>query len=57
MPCDIYPRPAGLDVDYGTPTELCHETADNSREFVRQWTKVDNHGQLQCRHPRLVMKP
>lgn len=27
MPCDIYQRPAQLDLDYGTPTELCTETS------------------------------
>jgi hypothetical protein len=27
MPCDIYQRPAALDVDYGVPTELCKETS------------------------------
>lgn len=36
---DIYHRPAALDLDYGEPTELCHETAANSGVFVRQWTK------------------
>lgn len=35
---DIYHRPAALDLDYGEPTELCHETAANSGVFVRQWT-------------------
>jgi len=31
MPCDLYLRPAALDVDYGVPTGLCGETSANSR--------------------------
>ena len=26
--------------DYGTPTGLCHETADHSGVFTRDWTKA-----------------
>ena len=39
MPCDIYQRPKAFDVDYGVPTELCHETAENSGVFQREWTR------------------
>jgi hypothetical protein len=39
MPCDIYQRPAALNVDYGVPTGLCAETASDSGVFVREWTK------------------
>jgi hypothetical protein len=37
MPCDIYHRPALLDVDYGVPMELCHET--EAGVFTREWSK------------------
>mmetsp|Transcript_33199 Transcript_33199/g.77854 ORF Transcript_33199/g.77854 Transcript_33199/m.77854 type:complete len:170 (-) Transcript_33199:26-535(-) len=40
MPCDIYQRPAELDLDYGTPTGLCKETSSGSGVFVRDWTKA-----------------
>ena len=39
MPCDIYQRPAALDLDYGTPTALCSETAPGSAVFSRNWSK------------------
>jgi len=39
MPCDIYQRPNALDLDYGAPTGLCHETSTSSGVFVRDWTK------------------
>eukprot|EP01043_Picozoa_sp_COSAG02_P070732 COSAG02_NODE_12644_length_1515_cov_1.098164_2_plen_231_part_00 len=39
MPCDLYQRPAALDLDYGTPTERCHEAANGV--FRRQWTKAN----------------
>ena len=39
MPCDFYERPDALNLDYGTPTELCHETAPQSGIFTREWTK------------------
>jgi hypothetical protein len=39
MGCDIYQRPASLDVDYGVPTQLCHETAHGTGIFKREWTK------------------
>ena len=57
MPCDIYHRPAGLDVDYGTPTELCRETADNSGVFVRQWTKLTFTVNCNAGTSDIVMKP
>jgi hypothetical protein len=38
MPCDLYERPEAFNVDYGTPTELCHE--DREGVFVRDWTKA-----------------
>jgi hypothetical protein len=38
MPCDIYQRPEGTDLDYGTPTALCSET--DSGVFTREWTKA-----------------
>jgi hypothetical protein len=37
MPCDIYHRPASLDVDYGVPTEFCQETEEGV--FTREWSK------------------
>eukprot|EP01052_Picozoa_sp_SAG31_P030717 SAG31_NODE_3175_length_4586_cov_4.176064_5_plen_100_part_00 len=40
MPCDIYRRPASLEVDYGTPLQLCYETAKGSGVFKREWTKA-----------------
>ena len=39
MACDIYRRPAALDLDYGAPMQLCHETAPNSGIFKREWSK------------------
>merc|ERR1711879_574298 len=39
MPCDIYERPAALDLDYGVPLGLCKETSANSSIFVREWSK------------------
>ena len=39
MPCNVYPRPRALDLDYGTPTQLCQETAPGSGVFEREWTK------------------
>lgn len=42
MPCDVYTRPAQFSVDYGRPTELCHEgTGTGGRGvFTREWTKA-----------------
>ena len=57
MPCDIYHRPTALDVDYGTPTELCHETADNSGVFVRQWTKSTITVNCNAGTSKIAMKP
>lgn len=37
MPCDIYQRPKELNLDYGEPMEMCHETTNGV--FVREWTK------------------
>lgn len=39
MPCDIYQRPAELDLDYGEPTGMCAETSPQSGVFTREWSK------------------
>ena len=39
MPCDLYQRPAALDLDYGVPTERCQEIANGV--FRREWTKAN----------------
>jgi hypothetical protein len=36
-----YTRPPGLDVDYGTPLNLCSETAKGSGIFTRNYTRAD----------------
>ena len=40
--CSVaYPYPAQhFNADYGTPTEICRETAPNSGIFTREWTKA-----------------
>ena len=39
MPCDVYPRPSALDLDYGTPLGLCSETGEGTGVFTREWSK------------------
>jgi hypothetical protein len=36
----IYVFPEALNKDYGEPTEICAETAENSGVFTREWTKA-----------------
>ena len=39
QPCDIYHRPAAMDIDYGTPVDaLCQETS--AGVFRREWSKA-----------------
>ena len=39
QPCDIYHRPAAMDIDYGTPVDaLCKETS--AGVFRREWSKA-----------------
>ena len=40
MPCNIYDRPAALDVDYGVPIGRVKETKQGSGIFHREWTKA-----------------
>ena len=40
------PRPAALEVDYGTPLGLCTESETTRGVFTRKWTKADV--QLDC---------
>ena len=53
----FYVFPPELNVDYGEPTELCHETAPGSEVFVREWTKSTV--QMDCKvislRPRLML--
>eukprot|EP01050_Picozoa_sp_SAG11_P023161 SAG11_NODE_4580_length_1844_cov_1.911748_2_plen_65_part_01 len=40
----FYEFPDALNLDYGEPTEVCHETSEGV--FVRKWTKADE--QMNC---------
>lgn len=35
-----YQRPPELELDYGMPTEQCHETGEGTGVFQREWTKA-----------------
>ena len=45
-----------FDADYGTPTELCHETAPNSGVFTRDWTKATISLDCNTWTPTITMK-
>jgi len=52
----FYHFPDELNVDYGTPTGVCKETAEGSEVFVREWTK--SKVQMDCKTytPTITMK-
>jgi hypothetical protein len=49
-----YEFPEALNLDYGEPKEICHETAQ-AGVFERQWTKA--HVQMDCNTwtPKITM--
>ena len=44
--CHGYQRPPQLELDYGVPRGICHETAVGSGKFVREWSKA--HVTMDC---------
>jgi len=54
---NIYTFPDALNLDYGEPTEFCHETAPNSGVFVRQWTKAEVSMDCNTWTPTITIKP
>jgi len=52
-----YPRPAEWDMDYGTPTETCAETEDNSLVFKRRWSKASVEWDCNSGRGTISMKP
>lgn len=51
-----YEVPKEINYDYGTPTELCHETAPNSGVFTRDWTKATISLDCNTWTPTITMK-
>ena len=52
----LYVFPPELNVDYGEPTELCHETTPGSEVFVREWTKSTVQMDCTTFTPTITMK-
>ena len=53
----FYHFPPELNLDYGTPTGLCKETAEGSEVFVREWSKSTVQMDCNTYTPTITMKP
>lgn len=51
-----YQTPDELNWDFGTPMELCHETANGTGVFVREWTKATISMDCNVWEPNITLK-